>query len=316
MAPGPGSGQEAPLDFTITAQNGDAVKMAAPNWFLAVGKALPFFKVDLDTAGAIHCEPEGPGKWTLSAPAIGRRFIVRVVKPRKITVVAVGSSGATAVPPTEPEPLDEDLLSPPPLPGPPPSLVMPSASIQKVLPPEPVPPPSAEPPEEEDDDDEESLAERLFDLSADLSGAEPDRACQIALDLVLDFVDAEAGSVARGSINDPALTFVAATGPVRHEILGRQIPFGQGLVGLAFDVGGTLLVNDADSDSRHLHEVDRETGFHTMAALTVPIRTDEGRSYGVIQVLNQSGRGFGASDVEVVETVAYTLATALAAVLG
>ena len=183
-----------------------------------------------------------------------------------------------------------------------------TASIRKVR------PPGAD--SEDEEEEEETLAERLFDLSMDLSMAEPDDACQLALDLALEFVDSDAGSVVRGSINDPALTFVAATGPVRDQIIGRQVPFGAGLVGLAFDVGGTLVVNDASSDSRHLDKIDQETGFHTMASLCVPVLTDDGHSYGVIQLLNQSGKGFSEQDVEVVETIAGTLANALRAAMG
>jgi len=170
--------------------------------------------------------------------------------------------------------------------------------------------------DEDEDEEVETLAERLFELSMDLAAAEPDDACQMALELVHEFVHTEAASVARGTINDPALTFVAATGPVGQSILGRTVPFGSGLVGLAFDVGGTLLVNDAGSDSRHLADLDRETGFHTMAALCVPIVTSDNRSFGVIQLLNPPSRKFSQDDVEVVETIARTLATNLAAAMG
>src|SRR5690606_20998232 len=75
-------------------------------------------------------------------------------------------------------------------------------------------------------EDKESLAERLFDLGMDLATASTDEACQMALDLVLEYVPAESGCVARGTLDDPALRFVAASGAWADELIGREQPFG------------------------------------------------------------------------------------------
>jgi GAF domain-containing protein len=134
----------------------------------------------------------------------------------------------------------------------------------------------------------------------------------MALDLLLEFVDAEAGSVARGTLNDPSLKFVAATGPVADQIRGREVGFGEGLVGMCFDVRSTIVVDEVDQDTRHLDQFDHETGFSTVAALCVPIFDEvQGLIYGVIQLLNPHGKGFTMQDKEAAELVAQTLATAL-----
>jgi putative methionine-R-sulfoxide reductase with GAF domain len=158
----------------------------------------------------------------------------------------------------------------------------------------------------------ETLAERVFDLSMDLASAPEEDAYGMALDLLLEFVQAEAGSVARGTLNDPNLKFVAATGPVADEIIGREVGFGEGLVGMCFDVRSTIVVDEVDQDTRHLDQFDAETGFSTVAALCVPVFDEtEGLIYGVIQLLNPPGRGFTMQDKEAAELIAQTLSTAL-----
>ena len=129
---------------------------------------------------------------------------------------------------------------------------------------------------------------------------------------MLEFVQAEAGSVARGTLNDPSLCFVAATGPVADQIVGREVGFGEGLIGMCFDVRSTIVVDDVDQETRHLDQIDSETGFNTVAALCVPIFDEQqGLIYGVIQLLNPHGRGFTMMDKEAAELVAQTLATSL-----
>lgn len=158
----------------------------------------------------------------------------------------------------------------------------------------------------------ETLAERVFDLSMDLASASETDAYGMALELLLEFVDAGAGSVARGTLNDPSLRFVAATGPVADQIKDREVAFGEGLIGMCFDVRSTIVVDEVDQDTRHLDQFDEETGFDTVAALCVPIFDEgEGLIYGVIQLLNPPGSGFTMQDKEAGELVAQTLATAL-----
>ncbi len=158
----------------------------------------------------------------------------------------------------------------------------------------------------------ESLAERIFDLSMDIATADIDEACGMALDIILEFVPSQAGSVARGTLNDPALVFVAARGPVADQIEGKEVGFGEGIIGMCFDMRGTLLVNDVASDTRHLDQLDRQTGFETLAVLCVPILDDENLGYVVIQLLNPPERAFNQGHVEIAESVAKILANSLA----
>ena len=186
--------------------------------------------------------------------------------------------------------------------------VRPADVVVEAAPLEPEPEPEPEP--TEDIIDENVLAERIFDLSMDIAGADPRKAGRMALDIVLELVPCEAGSVLRGTVNDLQLTFVAATGPVGEALVGQGVPFGQGLIGLSFDMGLTIQVNNVNRDPRHFGDFDRQTGFRTNSTLCVPITNDEG-SFGAIQLINPASR-FETWHAEAVEQVARTLASSLA----
>ncbi|MCO4743607.1 MAG: GAF domain-containing protein [Proteobacteria bacterium] len=158
----------------------------------------------------------------------------------------------------------------------------------------------------------ENLAERLFELADEISEAVTAyEACELTLDLCMDAVKCEAGSILRGSLNDQALTFVACAGPAGDALVGRKLRFGRGIVGFAFDMGFTIVVNDVDADERHLTKVDDETGFHTKNVLCTPIRSED-EHFGILQLLNVNG-GFQGWHVQVAESLAQSLAAALAA---
>ncbi len=290
------------MQFTITAQNGDSVRVSAQNWMLAMGKALPFFSLNLEDAGRVICSPGSDGGVFVEAPGVDRTWMIREIAPALKIVATSPVAMAEEVASMVPEAPSVSKGDAPAVP--PPSLMMPvTSTLQKDDP-------------DEEDDEEETLGERLFDLSMDIAGAQPDDACQLSLELLLDFVPAEAASVARGSLNDPHLTFVAATGPVAEDIIGRNVPFGEGLVGLAFDMAGTLVVADVTADGRHMVSLDQDTGFSTMSSLCVPILDSEGSAFGVIQLLNPQGHEFSSEHIEAAETVARTLGMALAAHFG
>ena len=292
------------MEFSITAQNGDSVKIDAANWMAALGKALPFFAIDL--GAKLICAPAEDGSVFVETPANGESWLIREFAPAIKVMAAASSERLPSVPPLSRQP--EPDLPPPPSTGVGPALQMPiQSSLRQERPVEPVLA------ESEDEEDEESLAERLFDLSFDLTEAQPDEACRLGLDLITEFVQVQAASVARGSLNDSALTFVAATGPVADDIVGRKVKFGAGLVGMCFDMKGTLLANDVRSDRRHLESLDVKTGFETEVALCVPLLDADNHSFGVIQLLNPAGGGFADVDVETVEAIAKTLAGALSA---
>lgn len=278
------------MEFTITAQNGDSVKVEAENWLLALGKAMAFFQVELQAIPRLVCSAGADGSVFADDPAGGHSWMVRRIEPRIVVMAAAASPNLEELAYVEAdtsvdEPDTGELAVPTP-----PALQMPeSSSLHRAV------------------EEEESLAERLFDLGMDLTTASTDEACQMCLDLVLEYVPAESGCVARGTLDDPALRFVAASGAWADELLGREQPFGDGIVGACFDSGMRVLLDDAEAGPFAPGE--------RRCVLCVPILDSE-LTYGVIRLVNPREQPFTRAQIESVETVAETLAWALGARMG
>jgi hypothetical protein len=127
--------------------------------------------------------------------------------------------------------------------------------------------------------------DRLVQSGKELSKAPKAKALQMALDLVVELVPCEAASIATGSADDPHLTYAVASGPVAKQIIGRSVDWGEGLVGLCFECGIPVEIDDVSRDDRHLRQFDDRTGFRTRSMLCVPVR-DAQTTYGVIQLVN------------------------------
>jgi CheY-like chemotaxis protein len=94
----------------------------------------------------------------------------------------------------------------------------------------------------------------------------------------------------------------------RHELwsrvalgMGRQVirfPADRGIAGHVAVTGAVLNVPDPYADPRFNQTVDRQTGYRTRSILCGPLRGGDGRTLGVLQVLNKRDGGpFVARDV-------------------
>jgi putative methionine-R-sulfoxide reductase with GAF domain len=277
------------VQYQVSATQGSAsVKVEAEDWLSAFSVALPQLGVSLDSVERLVFTQSADGHVDVSQG--GPRPTWHITPPPPNLEIRVSSRSQLEeeeLPPMEIPTgelgLDGQVIQP---------VFMPESRLHREAP--------------------ESLAERLFDLSMDIATAEGDEPYELALELLLEFVPADAASVARGTLNDPSLVFVAATGPVADQIKGREVAFGEGLVGMCFDVRSTIVVDDVDGDTRHLDQFDTTTGFETVAVMCVPIfDSEQGLIYGVIQLLNPPGRGFRTIDKDNAEAVADSLARAL-----
>lgn len=66
-----------------------------------------------------------------------------------------------------------------------------------------------------------------------------------------------------------------------------KIKSDHGIVGACVKSGEMINVPDAHEDDRFDKTVDEKTGFRTKSMLTAPIRNDEGKVIGAIQLLNK-----------------------------
>ena len=88
-----------------------------------------------------------------------------------------------------------------------------------------------------------------------------------------------------------------------------KCPCESGVCGSAVTSRNTVNIADAYHDSRFNPAVDRDTGYHTSSILAVPIKDEDDRVIGVIEVLNKKGPdgtyiAFSRSDEKMVEMLA------------
>lgn len=75
-----------------------------------------------------------------------------------------------------------------------------------------------------------------------------------------------------------------------------RFPSHLGIAGTVFTTGGTINIPDAYKDERFNPDVDKKTGYRTRNILTMPVKNKEGRTIGVVQVLNKRGGPFSKVD--------------------
>lgn len=277
------------MEFTITALNGDSVKVESENWMTAMGKALAFFDIDIGSIGKLTCSPARDGSVFIEDPTGNRSWMVRQHAPD----IAIRVTPRALAEKWEPLRTDPIPFTPEPVPvvhrEPPPKVEMPTAEASSLR--------------------TQTRGEREVELASEIASVNRERAGEMVLDTIHDYVRADAACVALGTLHDPALRVVAARGPVAGSVVGRQVGFGEGLIGMCFDMRGTLLVNDVASDTMHLDQLDRRA--ETLAVMCVPLLDDEGVAHGVLQLINPPERHFTAAHVEMVEAFARTFATSL-----
>ncbi len=105
-----------------------------------------------------------------------------------------------------------------------------------------------------------------------------------AVQRIVDYVEAEAGSIFILENDDTELVCRACAGPV--DITGLRLPADAGIVGRTVREGKPVMVRDVREDPDFTGSVDKSTGFETRSILSAPLNL-HGRPLGVIQVINK-----------------------------
>ncbi len=106
------------------------------------------------------------------------------------------------------------------------------------------------------------------------------------------------------------LLCLQATGPHLAIVRNWRVPAGTGLVGWVVQHDQSLIVADAQQDTRHYAELDRNTGLAVRSVVGVPLRSRRG-VIGVIQALDEHPDRFQANIVHLVELLATAAASAI-----
>lgn len=162
------------------------------------------------------------------------------------------------------------------------------------------------------------LAE-LFQRVGDLSRHRTRRSgLEFLLDLAMEKVEADAGSVFLARRGSSALAFEVVRGPRAKQILalGETIPMGAGIVGFCAQEDVCLAVSDAEKDPRFYEAISKAIGYETRSLLCAPIAR-KGRVLGALEVLNKrGGLPFERKDLAIVAYLAHQAGELLARMGG
>ncbi len=139
---------------------------------------------------------------------------------------------------------------------------------------------------------EDMLAE-VFERVQDLgTKTDPETALYFILDLALEKVPADAGSVLRADAGTGDLRFLAARGPKAKQLLTSKItiPAGTGFAGFCSAEGVSVAINDVEKDPRYYAAISEKVDYETKSLLCAPMMT-HGRSFGCLQLINRKGSG-------------------------
>jgi hypothetical protein len=119
------------------------------------------------------------------------------------------------------------------------------------------------------------------------------------LDLALEKIPAEAGSVFSSELITGALRFVAVRGPKAKEILEARtvLPAGQGIAGFCTAEGVSVALSDVHRDRRWYSAIADRVQYDTHSLLCSPM-VSAGRAYGCLELINRKAPG-SFSDQEV-----------------
>jgi len=130
-----------------------------------------------------------------------------------------------------------------------------------------------------------SLNNLRYDGDVYLTSAEILKMVMDILEIALEAVDSENGSILLLDEENDELVFVAVVGDRQKELTDYRIPASSGVAGWVKTHKKAALVQDVRKDDRWISAVDQSIGFHTQSLMAVPLILDE-RVMGVMEVVN------------------------------
>lgn len=131
------------------------------------------------------------------------------------------------------------------------------------------------------------------------------------LQLSLDSISAEDGSLLLLDNETDELAFVVVIGNAEDDLTGYRIPSGVGIAGWVAKHNKSAIIPNVNLDPRFYPAVDQTFEFRTKSLLCTPIRHD-GQVLGVIQALNKvDGDEFNKNDLSLLRVVAQLVALAI-----
>lgn len=131
------------------------------------------------------------------------------------------------------------------------------------------------------------------------------------LQISLETVSANAGSVILYNPKKDKLVFTYVVGPAAPMLTGMELEPDQGICGEVFKTGEPKITDDPTKEKRHLRSVGERVHYITKNMVSVPLKSSGGNPLGVMQVLNKEETNFDEHDLEVLRILGAQAATAI-----
>jgi signal transduction histidine kinase len=131
------------------------------------------------------------------------------------------------------------------------------------------------------------------------------------LQVAMQSVDAEGGSILLYEPSLNALVFRYVVGDKSHELQGMSLDVDEGIAGEVFRTGQPKLSLDPEHDPQHSLRVDIALRHRTTSLLTVPMRSADGQTLGVMQLVNRRQGVFTEQDLAMTGIIADIAALAI-----
>ncbi|MCZ6691230.1 MAG: GAF domain-containing protein [Planctomycetota bacterium] len=127
---------------------------------------------------------------------------------------------------------------------------------------------------------------------------------QAILDMSMELIPGEAGSILLVDPENSELYFSVASGPVAKGLKDFRVRLGEGIAGACLKTKEVIAVSDVDKDPRFHKAISKALGFTAKSLLAVPI-VHRGEGLGVIEILNRKeGNHFTGAEIEAIEMLA------------
>ena len=154
------------------------------------------------------------------------------------------------------------------------------------------------------------FTQAIWQITQELQSAgELDQALSASLEIIIQTLDSEAGTIWLLDPDSNRLFPLFNHGPV--DISGITIENGQGIAGSVVQSGESVIVADTSEDPHFSHSVDEESGFVTRSIICVPLK-NSAETIGCVQIINKlDGTLYDADDLALCEQLAALAAIAI-----
>ncbi len=133
---------------------------------------------------------------------------------------------------------------------------------------------------------------------------DPERILVAVVDMALELVDAESGSLLLLNPESERLEFAVARGPKADQVHAYTLAQGEGIAGWVALSGRPVIVDDPSDDSRWRSEIASDLDYPTESLAAAPLKLQE-QPIGVLEVMNKKGgKRFDTADIRLMEALA------------